>query len=284
MCRGTPGSSAENLLRLAIQPHVVLLLGKKPRPGTIVAETVDLLEDEGARCRVLLPHKGDISPADLADSDLVVHRGLSNRPAMIDLLTNAIGPRCNPMAGVDHLRDRVTLHRALVAAGVPVPAAVVRQNWADVLADARERQVVVKAISGPGRGRGVLAPPLPVEAPLAGPYVVEDLIEHDGIDRKLYVAGEWVQGLLKPSTLVHDHTDRGEPFVVDDALADLARKTVAGLGLHLAGVDVVLGPDGPVVVDANAFPGYRSVQGAAEAICRHLLGYLDRGDSTADPP
>ncbi|WP_298749138.1 hypothetical protein [uncultured Serinicoccus sp.] len=30
--------------------------------------------------------------------------------------------------------------------------------------------------------------------------------------------------------------------------------------------DVVLGPDGPVLVDVNAFPGYRGVPGAPQAL------------------
>lgn len=43
--------------------------------------------------------------------------------------------------------------------------------------------------------------------------------------------------------------------------------------MHLAGVDVVLGPHGPVVVDVNAFPGYRDVAGAAAAVAAHLLDH-----------
>lgn len=107
-----------------------------------------------------------------------------------------------------------------------------------------------------------------------GPYLVEELIEHDGVDRKLYVAGSWVAGLLKPSTLTQEHTTDGDPFEVDPTLVDLARVATSRLDLHLAGVDVVLGPDGPAVVDVNAFPGYRGVDGAAPAVADHLLEHL----------
>ncbi|GAA4387882.1 hypothetical protein MTQ12_11350 [Brevibacterium sp. R8603A2] len=68
-----------------------------------------------------------------------------------------------------------------------------------------------------------------------------------------------MSGLLKPSTLDHEHTTEGEPFAVDGDLAALARHAAAGLGMHLAGVDGVIGPRGPVVVDVNAFPGFRGV-------------------------
>lgn len=86
-----------------------------------------------------------------------------------------------------------------------------------------------------------------------------------------------MSGLLKPSTLDHEHTTDGEPFAVDDALADLTRHAAAGLGMHLAGVDVVIGPHGPVVVDVNAFPGYRGVEGAAEAVAEHLIEHAGAG-------
>lgn len=108
-----------------------------------------------------------------------------------------------------------------------------------------------------------------------GPYLVEELIEHDGTDRKLYVAGSQVFGLLKPSTLTHGHTTEGTPFEVRPDLADLARRTLYHLDLHLAGVDLVIGPEGPVVVDVNNFPGYRGVAGAAVAVADHLLNHLD---------
>ena len=33
-------------------------------------------------------------------------------------------------------------------------------------------------------------------------------------------------------------------------------------------------PDGPVVIDVNAFPGYRGVEGAAAAVAEHLVDHL----------
>ncbi|MDO5535702.1 MAG: hypothetical protein Q4F65_13765, partial [Propionibacteriaceae bacterium] len=124
-----------------------------------------------------------------------------------------------------------------------------------------------------GRGEGVLASVLPPHPVTEGPYVVEECIAHDGIDRKLYVAGAEVFGLLKPSTLLAEHTTSGEPFHPDDALRALALAATAAVGLHLAGVDVVIGPDGPVVVDVNPFPGYRGVAGAADAVAAHLAAH-----------
>lgn len=262
-----------------MQRRIIFLLGKKPRPGTIVAQVLDLLADHGRRpgisCQVLLPHEHRVGVEDAADSDLVVHRGLSGPDEDLLSTLDTVGAAlCNPWSGMRHLHDRAALHDALDAASVPSPRGVVRQTWAEVRAEEGRRRVVVKAVAGPGRGHGVLPSPLPPEAPLDGPYLVEELIKHDGSDRKLYVAGDRVSGLLKPSTLTHGHTTQGVPFEVHPELADLARRTLGHLGLHLAGVDVVIGPDGPVVVDVNAFPGYRGVEGAAAAVADHLLSHL----------
>ena len=260
-----------------MQRRIALLVGKPPKPGTIVAEAVGLLENRGVNCAVLLPRKQEISVADVVAADLVVHRGLSEQEEpLLEELVGQGALLCNPWRGHTHLSDRASEHRAIREAGLPSPPGVVRQTWAEVLTDGVVRRIVVKAVSGPGRGQGVLATPLPEEAPWEGPYLVEDYIEHDGVDRKLYVAGEWVAGLLKPSTLVHDHLTRGTPFEVDEPLADLARAAVARVDLHLAGVDVVIGPDGPAVVDINAFPGYRGVGGAPGAVADHLLDHLER--------
>jgi ribosomal protein S6--L-glutamate ligase len=258
-----------------MQRRIAFLLGKKPRPGTIVAEVIDLLATRDVRSEVLLPHDQQVGAEDAQDVDLVVHRGLSGPDAdLLSSLDALSTPLCNPWRGMRHLHDRAALHDALDGAGVPSPRGVVRTTWADVLAEERRRRVVVKAVEGPGRGRGVLPSPLPEDPPMDGPYLVEELIEHDGTDHKLYVAGDRVSGLLKPSTLTHGHSTEGTPFEVSTELAGLARRTLQHLGLHLAGVDVVIGPDGPVVVDVNAFPGYRGVEGAAAAVAEHLVDHL----------
>lgn len=261
-----------------MQSSIVFMVGKHPKPGTVIARAIEILEAGGRRCRVLLPHDEEVTPAAVADAGLVVHRGLDHRhDPLLAAVAGAGVPLCNPWDGVLNLRDRAATHQALRASTVPAPGGDVRESWAEVLADSRDRRVVVKAVHGGGRGRGVLSDPLPVDPPMGGPYLVEDWIEHDGIDRKLYVAGRWVSGLLKPSTLDHEHTTDGEPFAVDDALAALARHAAAGLGMHLAGVDVVIGPHGPVVVDVNAFPGFRGVDGAAEAVAEHLIEHAGAG-------
>jgi hypothetical protein len=67
--------------------------------------------------------------------------------------------------------------------------------------------------------------------------------------------------------------------VLDDpppGLAELGAQAAAACGLTCWGADFLLGPDGPVLIDLNAFPGYRSVAEApswiADAVVAALAG------------
>jgi glutathione synthase/RimK-type ligase-like ATP-grasp enzyme len=44
-------------------------------------------------------------------------------------------------------------------------------------------------------------------------------------------------------------------------------------GLGLFGVDIIEGPDGPVIVDVNSFPGYKGVPNAAPLIADYIADH-----------
>lgn len=58
-----------------MQRSITVVVGKKPRPGTIVAEAIEAVEAREVRCRVLLPHEQDVAPTDAVDAGLVVTGG-----------------------------------------------------------------------------------------------------------------------------------------------------------------------------------------------------------------
>lgn len=66
-------------------------------------------------------------------------------------------------------------------------------------------------------------------------------------------------------------------------VAAIAAQVGAVYGLDLYGVDVLLGPDGPVVVDVNDFPSFRQVPDAAARVARAVLE-LARAGGCAQPP
>ena len=268
----------------ARRPQIAFLLGKPAKSGSIFSQLFELLRAAGVDIAMHLPHTApDPVPPWLFGADLVVNRGLSLDALIAARRLEDAGVRCcNHIRATLAVRDRALVVRRLVGAGLPVPATVEAATWGDLLAAAAGPSVVVKTVDGSlGRGEGVLiAEPdgLPDEAPFAGPYLIQHRIPADGWDRKLYLAGDHVSGLLKPwSRRTPDAISK--PFSPDSMLVDLSRRVAATLDLDVCGVDIVVGPGGPMVVDVNPFPGFKGVPNAACHIARHLTYALRASDA-----
>lgn len=262
-------------------PRVCLAVGKPPRPGTVVAEVVQRLQSAGAQVEVRLPHEDPRALDAVGAPDLLVHRGL--RPATladVAALERAGVPCCNPAAACAVVADRAAVVRALQRAGLPAPATSTWTRWSDVQAQAAAGPLVVKSATDPEGRSARVALLLAADAPepFRGPWLSQAAVVGDGLDRKLYVAGRQVDGLLKPALFGNRRGAPAEPFEPSAKLVELAHAVADALGLHLLGVDVLVGPTGPSVVDVNVFPGFRGVSGGARSVATHLLSHL-----TGDP-
>jgi ribosomal protein S6--L-glutamate ligase len=266
----------------------VFLLGKPPRSNPLFAEVFARLGHEGIGVEVRLPHEERFDHRMLPAGALAVHRGL-RRQVLAELAAfEAAGGRCcNPIAASLLVVDRERLLQALAAAGLPVPRTVRAQDWRAARALAQAGPVVVKALDGlRGRGAGIVlmrTDDRPVAAPFAGPYLVQDRIASDGLDRKLYVAGGQCRGLLKPWP--RDPASLMAPFDPDPAQLRLAAQVGTLLGLEIFGIDLVMGPDGPWVVDVNLFPSFRGVADAPASVANRvaqLAIHAHDTSSTAD--
>jgi len=245
---------------------LAFLVGRPPTPGSVLHDVRRELTAAGVDVRL---HIVDRSlPADLHAGLLV----LKDLPAAVLGQLAGLGlPTCNDAAAELRSLDKAAVVRALRAGGLPVPAGRCTADWAEVGAAAALGPVVVKPqVGAQGAGVLLLDGPAPAAPVTPGPWLVQEPVPGDGLDRKLYVTGDRVDGLLRR------WPDRGsgDPFCPAPELAELARSAARVLGLELCGVDVLLGPDGPVVVDVNAFPGYKAVPAAAEQLAGHLLARL----------
>ena len=93
-----------------------------------------------------------------------------------------------------------------------------------------------------------------------------------GDELKVYVIGDEVFAMRRPpSTNACSRPRAACP--VSPKLRRIALRCgqVSGLGLY--GLDVVEGPEGPVVVDLNYFPSYRDVPKAATLIADYIEDY-----------
>jgi ribosomal protein S6--L-glutamate ligase len=253
--------------------RVALLLGKPPERSATLPEVITCLRAAGAIVRAHVPGPDGWLPGWLDDVDVIALRGL-RRQTLADLAEREQrGLRCcNAAHATLTARDRVAVQRVLTDAHIAVPTAAAVQDVAQARRWAADRPVVVKAgkVDG-GRGLGVVMWPGGEPGPEpagGGPYLVQEWVPGDGVDRKIYVAGAVLGGLLKPQD---DRAGAGRPFSPSPSLRTLALAVGRALRLEIFGVDVVEGPDGPVVVDVNAFPSCRGVPGAARAIAGVLL-------------
>jgi ribosomal protein S6--L-glutamate ligase len=253
--------------------RVAFLLGQPPGEGSVLPEVLAHLRSEGVDVRVFT-WRPDMPLEALADNDLVVLRGLS--AAALDQVAalEATGIKCcNKVAATRLARDKAATMQHLERARLPVPDTILLEDWTAVRRRAAGRPVAVKSAFG-SRGAGVLladADTLPEQAPFAGSYLLQERVASQGPDRKLYVVGANVWGLCRtwPASTLEDKL--GTPFEPAPDERSTALRAGEALGLEVFGVDLLSTPRGHVVVDVNAFPGFKGVAGAATAIARYLL-------------
>lgn len=258
-------------------PRVAFVLGRAPSRSSVLLGVIARLQAAGVDASTDVVSPDRPWPATARQSDLVVLRALDGID--LDRARQSLGPDvpcCNPMSATVLARDKARTTRHLADAGISVPVTRLCHRWSEVTWMARHSPVVVKPAAG-SRGEGIIFVPRADERPspaFRGPWLVQQRIDGDGWDRKLYVTGTHVGGVLRrwPPRSLSDK--RGRPLDVDPELADVARRSGAALGLEVFGVDVVVAQAGPFVVDVNAFPGFKGVPGAATWIAGHLLGHV----------
>ena len=223
------------------------------------------------------------SRAPLPDLDLLIVRGRS--PEIFDLLerAEANGIRTiNRRSAIAAVVDKSSMARALESARMPTPRTRVG-SFAAVARDSRPEDfpLVVKPVFGDNaRGvRIVTSRDELLSLEWKEPEVIaQPCLPSDGFDLKLYVAGEEVRAVKKPSPLARGLNEPARPVAVDPSLRALALHCGAIFGLDLFGVDCIETPGGPAVIEVNDFPNYSGLDGMDNPLARFVL---DRARYTA---
>jgi ribosomal protein S6--L-glutamate ligase len=101
--------------------------------------------------------------------------------------------------------------------------------------------------------------------------LAQQYLPNSGFDLKLYVCGDRVFAVKKPSPF-DGHAAAARPVPVKKHMLDLALRCGRTFGLEVYGVDTRETPDGLVVIEVNEFPNFTGVPGAARSIADHILG------------
>ncbi|MEU5717526.1 hypothetical protein AB0G71_17385 [Streptomyces sp. NPDC020403] len=121
-------------------------------------------------------------------------------------------------------------------------------------------------VGADGRDRGVRL--------IAQPYV-----PNSGADLKVYCLAGELHATRRRSPL-HPHREVEERAVPLQAeVASVVTRVGEVFGLDLYGVDIVLGPDGPVIVDINDFPSFRRVPDSVARVADAVLALARSGRS-----
>jgi ribosomal protein S6--L-glutamate ligase len=229
------------------------------------------------RVRVVDPQRLDAASLDRelrAPADLYLLK--SHTPAALAVahrLEERGVPVVNGALATARCLDRVALSRLLEGSGLPTPRTWNPGRLRSLAA--RHDLAFPLIVKSRHSRRGDLVVRVDDAAELAAllpqwadePVVAQEFLPGDGWDIKLWVTGQKVFGARRRTPL--EPGASRETLPIPELPAEWVRileRIGSVFDLSLFGVDLLLTERGPMVIDVNAFPGFRGVPGAAEAL------------------
>lgn len=224
----------------------------------------------------------------LRPGDAVVARTRHGLGLQLLRAAEAHGARTlTPWEGITAVRDKPHALADLGRRGVPVPPTYLAARPSQLASLPRTAFLLMLKPPFGDNARGILLARTPEDLceltwdgdlVLAQPY-----LDVGGVDYKLYVAGDHVWMVRRPSPLVAaglvpvvpEASEPARAVAPPPCLRALALRCRDAFRLPLLGVDVLQCRSGPVVVDVNDFPNYTGVEAAARVIVDVLLAQAE---------
>ncbi|MFG2843414.1 RimK family alpha-L-glutamate ligase [Kitasatospora sp. NPDC048296] len=196
----------------------------------------------------------------------------------------------NDVRSIRGVRDKALASVIARTRGLPVPVTYAAARWERLTEiPAAEYPLVVKPADG-SSGRGVRLVAGPDDLPCLGSelageglLIAQPYVPNSGTDLKVYcVDGEFF-ATERSSPLHPGQGVRERQVPLPASVARIAAQVGEVFGLDLYGLDVLLGPDGPVVVDVNDFPSFRQVPDAVARVARAVLRLARSGTAVSAP-
>jgi ribosomal protein S6--L-glutamate ligase len=185
----------------------------------------------------------------------------------------------NTAAGIANSRDKLRSIQILSRHSIRIPATTFVRDRADVLAAIElvgGAPVVIKLLEGT-QGIGViLAPDIKVaeavietlQSTKQNVLIQRFIAESKGRDIRAFVVGDRVVGAMRRSAVgdeFRSNVHRGgttEIVTLEPEYEKVAVQAAQIMGLRVAGVDLLEGKDGPLVMEVNSSPGLEGIEGA----------------------
>ena len=198
----------------------------------------------------------------------------------------------NPANGIMNSRDKLRATQILSRHNIGMPATAFVRNRADVIPAIEMvggAPVVIKLLEGT-QGIGViLAPELKIaEAIIETLHGTNQQVliqafvkESRGRDIRAIVVGDRVVAAMRrvaQGEEFRSNVHRGglvEPVTLDPAFEEVAVRSAQIMGLRIAGVDMLEGNDGPLVMEVNSSPGLEGIESATKLdVAGAMIDYI----------
>ncbi len=198
----------------------------------------------------------------------------------------------NPPLSIERSVDKYCALALLEEHGLPVPRTAVTESHQEALKCFHElgEDVVMKPLFG-SRGIGSTRISDPDVAARVfrtisfhhGVLYLQEFIPHGVSDIRAFVVGDRViASMHRIADTWKTNVSLGAKPVstnLDEELENLAVKAAEVIGCKVTGVDILEGPNGPVIVELNSQPGWRGLQtvtkiNIADKIVKHALSEL----------
>jgi RimK family alpha-L-glutamate ligase len=194
----------------------------------------------------------------------------------------------NPPLSIERAVNKYCSLNLLQENGLPVPRTAVTENPDEALKCFHELggDIVVKPLFG-SRGLGatrITDPDIATRVFLTisfyhGVLYIQEFISHGGSDLRAFVVGDRVVAAMRrTSTNWKTNVSLGAKPVslnLSEELETLAVKAAKVIGCKVTGVDIIEGPEGPVVIELNSQPGWKGLQSVTKTnIADEIISYV----------
>jgi RimK family alpha-L-glutamate ligase len=179
----------------------------------------------------------------------------------------------NPSKAIEHCADKYAILSIMENSRIPIPRTIATESVSDALRafDELGGDVIIKPIFG-SRGIGTTRI---VDSEIAsttfkaivfhhGVIYLQEFIPHGTSDIRAFVIGNQVIASMRrvSKTWKNNYSQGAHPAKVklSSTLKELAIKSAKAVGCKIAGVDILEGPKGPMIVDVNSQPGWKGLQ------------------------
>ncbi len=253
---------------------------KNDPSASIILETMNILRGKKVKIDIVNPDEYlmDLSFLEVA-CDLYILRPW---PVELSLSLGSIlhhkGAKIlNSFPASSEVKDKIRVTSRLFERGIPTPQSFVTGSLGLITAR-EEYPFILKPHRGScSEGITILRANEPLSAELDGTFILQEFLNSDGEDLKIYVIGNEVYGLKRSPQAKTYQEKAGRPYPLNENLKQIALDCGEIFDLHIYGIDIIETDQGPFVVDINAFPGFIGVPDASEKLADYIYRYATTG-------